>query len=149
MSPPIEYRCAHGFLRSLIKCEVCDAGDLSSLSEREPGESPNFKDLTNKRVAGCLVQSRAPNVGGRARWRCICDCGEIFTEDGQYLRVKEKEGRVACCVNCRWKHVKPRKPRATKPKPPPVQRLGVPNPHLKAKPIVPEHAEPAPKRAVG
>jgi hypothetical protein len=90
----------------------------------------NLVDMSGTTVAGCMVEAREPNGDGNARWRCICACGERFVDFGVVLREKEKRGYTASCDDCKAKRK--------------LERIGKPNPNLKAYPIAPEHAEPAP-----
>jgi len=53
-----------------------------------------FKDLTGQRFGWLIVVSRAENSkAGKARWNCICDCGETTTANGQSLR----DGHTKSC----------------------------------------------------
>lgn len=134
-------RCEHGFERTVVKCEICDAAEIRAKKihgKLPTGEQYNFKDMTGLMIAEVKVESRAPNVNGNARWRCICGCGATFVEEGLVLRRKDKHGEIASCEACRPKHRKRRTPRHS--------RTGIRNPNLKFRPIPAEHAEAAPKK---
>lgn len=106
--PPLEQRCAHGFIRSIAPCWSCDGaavrpGAKETLQRLEPY---NFDDLKGQTIAGARVTERVTTVLGKAQWHCVCECGESFIEQGVILRRKEKQGTVACCASCKPKHRK-------------------------------------------
>jgi hypothetical protein len=51
-----------------------------------------LKDLMGQRFGRLIVEQRAENdAGGRARWRCRCDCGQTTVVPGQVLRRGESQ----------------------------------------------------------
>ena len=44
-------------------------------------------ELTGQRFGRLLVVSRAPNRGGKTRWYCKCDCGEMTIVNSRDLRM--------------------------------------------------------------
>ena len=49
-------------------------------------------DLTGQRFGRLVVIQRAENTkGGKARWRCQCDCGQEIIVDGKHLRRGETQ----------------------------------------------------------
>lgn len=119
-------RCEHGFLHGLCvqpNCQHWDGGRMPRLSDdgtprtynRRPagmnetrGDAsrfahPGFQDLTGQRFGKLVVQSRAPNVSGTARWRCVCDCGARCVHTGISLRAAVKAGHKPSCGACRPK----------------------------------------------
>lgn len=55
-------------------------------------------DETGKRYGFLTVLSRADSVGGRAMWKCKCDCGNEKVVPGKHLR----EGLVRSCGHLRY-----------------------------------------------
>lgn len=56
----------------------------------------NFKDMTGQRFGMLVVLSRAGSTSGKARWFCVCDCGNEVTISGDPLR----RGQHSCgCVS--------------------------------------------------
>lgn len=47
-----------------------------------------LKSMIGQRVGRLRVISQAPSRGGRAHWRCICDCGEETVAAGKNLRTQ-------------------------------------------------------------
>lgn len=45
------------------------------------------KDIVGERFGRLLVASRAPNSERKARWNCVCDCGESTTVLARNLRT--------------------------------------------------------------
>lgn len=69
---------------------------------------PGFQDMTGVRVGRVLVESRAANVNGNARWHCLCDserggCGGHFVIEGIQLRAaaKREGAEDYSCPACR------------------------------------------------
>lgn len=58
----------------------------------------NFKDETGKKYGKLLVIERVENKGGRAFWKCQCDCGKITIVKGASLRtgLKPRAGTKSC-----------------------------------------------------
>lgn len=50
-------------------------------------------DLSGRRFGRLMVVARAPDVGKRRRWECLCDCGETKTVN--YVGLKT--GDVTSC----------------------------------------------------
>ncbi len=119
-------RCEHGMMRGLcvvVTCAHSDGGRTPCAGEdgspraynRRPAQAnetrgdasrfhhPGFKDLTGQRFGQLVVESRAPNVNGTARWRCVCDCGGRTIITGIALRAGVKNGHVSRCPDCRPK----------------------------------------------
>lgn len=119
-------RCEHGMLRGLCVMASCahwdrgrtprinDDGTARTYERRpaQPNENrgdasrfahPGFVDLTGQRFGRLVVQSRAPNVTGNARWRCLCDCGGKVVVSGIQLRAGAKAGADMRCGDCRPK----------------------------------------------
>lgn len=53
----------------------------------------HYVDLTNKRFNRLVVKRRISNLGKRARWMCICDCGKEHNVLAENLRA----GSVKSC----------------------------------------------------
>lgn len=67
------------------------------------GHNYNFVDMTGVRIGRVVVDSRAANVCGNARWHCRCDCGGIFIDQGIHLRSvmkSEREGTRKYPFSC-------------------------------------------------
>ena len=48
----------------------------------------NFVDLTKRKFGRLAVLERVPNCAdGHAKWKCVCDCGNIVTVSGVSLRM--------------------------------------------------------------
>lgn len=47
---------------------------------------PPVIDLTNKRFGRLVAKERAPNMGRRAAWLCLCDCGNTHTVSSNILQ---------------------------------------------------------------
>ena len=123
-----EQRCPHKFLRSVVACPTC--GPLK-VRATEPtmhsmpfGTRYNFVDLTGQTIARAKVQGRAPDIGGKTAWWCVCPCGERFALRAQSLRNKHKAGQRALCRKCGRS----------------ACLLGTSSPKLKSYPIATEHA---------
>ncbi len=55
-------------------------------------------DLTNKRFSRLTAMSRGPNdKSGKARWWCLCDCGEGCLVSGTHLQTEHT--RSCGCLN--------------------------------------------------
>jgi len=66
---------------------------------RPEGPSPVLKDETGKRYARLMVIERAgTHSSGCAMWLCQCDCGNIATVNGAYLRNGTTES-CGCLAN--------------------------------------------------
>lgn len=50
----------------------------------------NFIDLVGQRFGRLLVVSPEKAKHNRARWKCVCDCGNICVATGKYLRQGKK-----------------------------------------------------------
>lgn len=91
-------------------------------------------------IAGVRVESRSPSTAGE-RWRCLCVCGDRFTQRAEVLLDKEARGVTTTCATCKA----PARAR-TEPIRPAVVRLSTA--HLKLRPVPAEHAEKAPVRVM-
>lgn len=50
-----------------------------------------FKDLSNQKFNSLLVISLRDKLNGRARWNCLCDCGNIIVVKGATLTSKRQQ----------------------------------------------------------
>lgn len=75
-------------------------------STRPRVESP---DLIGQVVGLCVVESKAPSVSNRTRWRIRCraltpegTCGELFYLETAQVHTYQKPGHeLFCCTPCR------------------------------------------------
>lgn len=56
-------------------------------------------DLTNKRFYNMIVLYRVKSTTSNAKWKCKCDCGNIFYAYANHIKLN----KVKCCPTCRNK----------------------------------------------
>jgi hypothetical protein len=117
-------RCPHGFERSAVPCEECDAvqrrepertrckrkarrggagggmlAQFSPWNTKSPGtrpRHPSFLDETGRVYEGAVVLERAPNEKGNACWVLLLPCGHKRTLQAIHLRKKTPGTRWRC-----------------------------------------------------
>lgn len=77
---------------------ICRCGTLKSVNGKNlrngcslscgclKKENQKFIDITNKRFGRLTVVSKAANIGNKAAWNCLCDCGNKIVVIGSSLR---------------------------------------------------------------
>lgn len=56
-------------------------------------------DIKNKRFGNCISLYQIRSENHNTKYRCLCDCGQLFTTYSQSLRI----GQIDCCKKCRKK----------------------------------------------
>jgi hypothetical protein len=75
--------------------EALPATPPKRVTKGRPGPEPI--DLKGRTYSCWRVGARAPNIGVKVAWWCLCDCGEVAAVSATSLT----RGRSTRCVRCR------------------------------------------------